>query len=600
MNLLTVVTCWTNVSYIKLFCEECPDDFYSLQRGSTNGLNIDKETECVKCPYGATCQNGNIVAKENFWGLNISTRPRSLQFISCPLEYCKRPTHAYNGCYGNRSGVLCGQCSDGYSESLYSTSCRKKEKCNDNWFWLASFIYVTAFALYLVFKPPIFSLLYGQSLWFRKTPENNDAKTSPNKDSSDEHDAGYLKIIFYFYQVAELVMVKSPENTLHVVPFIPPIIALFNFQVKTMDGSIGCPFPGLNAVTKEFFMCLKFLATLLFVGFIYVIHGGISKCFYLPKPSLSLYLAVALETLLLGYETLADTTLKLMHCVPIGQDWRLFLDGNIQCWQWWQYLLIAFIVVFVIPLVLVLFWGSLMLFKDSLSAKEFLMSCAFPLPFLFVWLFRCCKKKASGNQFQLVDRNSSDTEEIKKVLHDPFCPSFDGEHGTLYWESVLTGRRLILLTIHTFATDPTIRFVCLDCACFIILLHHLAYRPFRERKANICESLSLISLVAICTINLAEVAYISEGIEPTGPSQSLFHTSMWIEIVLLGLLPIVACTLVVFATLSQVLRVLYYCVRVLLVVTQKCTSRLMPLGASSRSRQLVLVDWDHEELYRVT
>ena len=598
-------TCWANVRYIKLFCDECPDGFYSLQRGSTNGLNINKDTECLKCPYGATCENGHIIAKKNFWGFNISTRPPSLQFISCPLEYCRTPTnpsrHAYNVCHGNRSGVLCGQCSAGYSEVLYSTACRKIDKCNDHWFWVASFIYVMFFALYVVFKPPIFSLLYQQSLWFTTKTKNVRQQSSANEDNNGKHDAGYLKIVFYFYQVAELVMVKSPENTLHMVPFIPPVIALFNFQVKTMDGSIGCPFPGLDAVTKELFMCLKFLATLLSIGFIYAVHRFISKSFYLPAPSLPLYLAVALETLLLGYETLADTSLKLMHCVPIGEDWRLFMEGNIQCWQWWQYLLIVFIVVFVIPLVLVLFWGSLMLSKDKVSAKEFLISCAFPLPFLLIWLFRYCKKTPNRNQPYPSGVNSRhDAEEIKKVLHDPFRPSSDGEHGTLYWESVLTGRRLILLTIHAFCTDPMIRFVCLEFACFLILLHHLTARPFRDRKANIWESLSLISLVAMCTVNLAEATYISGGIEPTGPSKSLLQAFLWIEIVLLGLLPSLACLLVVFAVFSQVTRVLYHCIRILSDAMDGCVTRAMARGTSSRSRQLVLTDWgDPNEFYSV-
>ena len=593
-------TCWTNVSYIKLFCDECPNGFYTLQRGSTKGFNINKDTKCLKCPYGATCENGNINANENFWGFKILTRPPSLQFISCPVEYCGTPTHssrhAYNVCRGKRSGVLCGQCSAGYSEVLYSTSCRKTENCNDHWFWVAFFIYVIFFALYIVFKPPIFSLLYQQSLWFMKKAANVRQQSSANENNSDKHDAGYLKIVFYFYQVAELVMVRSPENTLHMVPFIPPVMAFFNFQVKTLDGSIGCPFPGLDAVTKELFMCLKFLATLLSIGFIYAIHRFSSKSFHLPAPSLPLYLAVALETLLLGYETLADTSLKLMHCVPIGQDWHLFMEGNIQCWQWWQYLFIVFIVVFVIPLVLVLFWGSLMLSKDKVSAKEFLISCAFPLPFLLVWLFRYFKKKPNGNQPYLSGVESGDdAEEIKKVLHDPFRPSSDGEHGTLYWESVLTGRRFILLTIHTFSTDPMIRFVCLDFACFLILLHHLTARPFRDRKANTWESLSLISLFAICTVNLAEATYISEGIEPTGPSKSLLHACLWIEIVLLGLLPSVACLLVVLAVLSQVIRVLYYCIRILSAALHKCVAQAMPVGSSSRSTQLVLSDWGDPE-----
>ena len=275
-------------------------------------------------------------------------------------------------------------------------------------------------ALYFVFKPPIFSWLFRQCLWFRKKSNSSQRQTAPHEANDEEHDAGYFKTIFYFYQVAKILMIKSPKAALHIVPFVTPVIALFNFQVRTINGSIGCPFPGFNVVTKELFLCLKFLATLLSIAMIYAIHRVISRFRYTPKPSLTLYLAVVLETLLLGYETLADTSLKLMHCVPVGLEWRLFIDGNIPCWQWWQYMQIVFISVFIIPLVLVLFWGSLMLSKDKLSAKEFLTSCAFPLPFLFIWLYRYVFKKPSLPEFKLFWGNTHDAEVIKKVLHDPF------------------------------------------------------------------------------------------------------------------------------------------------------------------------------------
>ena len=597
-------TCWMKVNYVKLFCEECPDEFYSLQRGLTTGLDIKKDTACLKCPYGALCESGNIKAKENFWGLNISTNPPSFKFFPCPLEYCSSPEHSnyytYNACFGKRSGVLCGKCSDGYSETLYSTSCRKKEKCNDHWFWLTTAIYVVLFAVYFVFKPPIFSVLYKQTLWFKRnrtSPRDAYVETSP-QGSDKEHDPGYLKIIFYFYQVSELVMIKSPEKTLHMVPFIPSVIAIFNFQVKTVYGSVDCPFPGLSVVTKELFLCLKFLATLLSIGFIYTIHRAASSSRYICSPRITLYLAIALETLLLGYERLADTTLKLMHCVPIGMDWRLFVDGNIQCWQWWQYLLIVFMMVFIIPLIVVLFWGSLLLANDKISAKEFLKACAFPLPRLLSWIVRRCKKTEDEDMFSL--GNLDDSEEIKKVLHDPFrAPSCD-DYGTLYWESVLTGRRLILLTIHTFATDPMVKFLCLDCACVLILVHHLSVRPFRDRKANIFESLSLVSLVVICTFSLAEATYFSEGIAPTGPSESLFHTLQWIEIGALGLVPVVVGILVVFTLLSQVVRLFYYCVKLLsYVVRCKFFNQANCLGRFSLSRELLL-NWETEELQTVT
>ena len=560
-------TCWISVAHLKFLCEECPDGFYNLNRGSSSGLDIHKETKCLKCPYGATCENGDIKAQENFWGCYSSPLSTKLEFHPCPLEYCKPPTrpntHAFNGCHGSRTGVLCGQCAEGFSEDLYSTSCREREKCHDHWFWIASLIYVIMLSLYLVFKPPIFPWLYRQCLWFRKKSNSSQRQAAPHEANDEEHDAGYFKTIFYFYQVAEILMIKSPEATLHIVPFVTPVIALFNFQVRTINGSIGCPFPGFNAVTKELFLCLKFLATLLSIAMIYAIHRVISRFRHIPKPSLTLYLAVVLETLLLGYETLADTSLKLMHCVPVGLEWRLFIDGNIPCWQWWQYMQIVFILVFIIPLVLVLFWGSLMLSKDKLSAKEFLTSCAFPLPFLFMWLYRYVFKKPSLHEFKLFWGNTHDAEEIKKVLHDPFRPPCGDDHGTLYWESVLTGRRFLLLTIRNFITDPLTRFICLDFACVVTLVHHLVSRPFRDRKANICEALSLMSLVAICTFNLAEVTLIAQGLEPTGPKENLFYALEWIEVALLGFLPAIACILVVLAALSQVIRVLYHCLRLL-------------------------------------
>jgi len=204
-------------------------------------------------------------------------------------------------------------------------------------------------------------------------------------------------------------------------------------------------------------------------------------------------------------------------------------------------------------------------------------------------------KKIEDNSM-LVTGNFHEIEEIKKVLHDPFREPSEDDLGTLYWESVLTGRRLILVTIHAFATDPKVRFVCLNCACVLILVHHLKLQPFRDRKANMFESFSLVSLVAICTFSLAEATYLSEGIYPTGPSQSLFHALQWIEIGLLSMAAAAVCILVVFAVLSQVFRLLYQFVRVCSYVMRcKCFFRDPSVDRLSMSQQLLL-SWDTEEL----
>ena len=115
------------------------------------------------------------------------------------------------------------------------------------------------FALYVVFfKPPIFS----KFLLSRVCGLQMKTTVITQCWVPKEH-------LLFLSEVTELVMVKSPENIPHMVPFIPPVIALYNFQVKAMNGSIGCLFPCFDAVTKELFMYLKFMPTLPSIDFIY-------------------------------------------------------------------------------------------------------------------------------------------------------------------------------------------------------------------------------------------------------------------------------------------------------------------------------------------
>ena len=64
-------------------------------------------------------------------------------------------------------------------------------------------------------------------------------------------------------------------------------------------------------------------------------------------------MAVVMEVLLLGYESLAETALKLMNCVSIGSGKWLLIDVNAPCMQRWYYLLLAYIAIFLIPFIIV-------------------------------------------------------------------------------------------------------------------------------------------------------------------------------------------------------------------------------------------------------
>ena len=83
------------------------------------------------------------------------------------------------------------------------------------------------------------------------------------------------------------------------------------------------------------------------------------------------YLGGILEVLLLGYATLGSASFDLLRCVPIDSQWRLFYDGNVVCYKWWHYVLIALVVTFIIPFGFVLFWGALKLYGEAVSVKIF-------------------------------------------------------------------------------------------------------------------------------------------------------------------------------------------------------------------------------------
>ena len=133
--------------YINVQCEQCPTKTYTLERGDFI-FNKSNDIQCQKCPRGGDCDSGLVKAKPNFWGFKATTK---VNFVQCPPGYCCNDEDCitYNGCHGNRSGILCSQCSEGKSESLFSTQCVSTKECFLNYFFI--FGTIALLALYLVF-----------------------------------------------------------------------------------------------------------------------------------------------------------------------------------------------------------------------------------------------------------------------------------------------------------------------------------------------------------------------------------------------------------------------------------------------------------------
>ncbi|KAL9984946.1 hypothetical protein ACROYT_G007293 [Oculina patagonica] len=552
--------CKLKVTVITLSCHQCFPGLYSLERGEVTAPLQKREDSffnpfCLACPDGANCSR-NIEAKPNFWGYPESNDPPSLKFVHCPPHYCKpadrRDTNLsiYNSCYGNRDGVMCGKCMTGYTETMFSKKCKPNEKCKDPWIWFLMIIYTMAMALFFIHNPPIIQFLVDNTLWCKKTSHN---RTEYQEiDRQNEYNKGYTKITFYFYQIASYLTLEPFTEVAKQAHFVSFFIGLFNFQTRISRGHFGCPFPGLTVVTKELIPALGVLATLFNIQLILLIHLSFNKIRGRPRPSVAPYYAATLKTLLLGYATTANTALKLLTCVHVLGESRLYYDANIKCLTWWQYFFIVYVVACLLPFIAVIYWGAVKLQRELISVEHFIAACFFPLGFISFWLIQ----KLVRSQHRRPRAGPSESSvEVLKVLHDPFRLPSPRQFGSLYWESVMIGRRFLLLSFQVFFPDPLLRLFFMDMTCLLVFTWHVVTKPFRDQKANVIEAMSLACLVVIATINLIQAIFLSAGVTPQGSVVRSLTILQQVEIYLLGIAPLLLVLLCGFAIVSQVARV---------------------------------------------
>ncbi|EDO47954.1 predicted protein [Nematostella vectensis] len=218
-------TIW--ITSLQFDCHACANGLYSLLRGSSNGTAPASGLQCLPCPFGASCA-GEIKANNGFYGYRVRDSPPALNFTVCPVGYCRSPPPdetGYNSCLGNRTGTLCGMCNRGYTATVLSPECIPRGECTDTWMWGVAVVFILLVALYLVSKPPVFAFLVSHILWGRSEPLDDPCVTRDEsgvtfehdgvgKDPGLTHDAGFLKILFYFYQVANLLLVSTTFRSL--------------------------------------------------------------------------------------------------------------------------------------------------------------------------------------------------------------------------------------------------------------------------------------------------------------------------------------------------------------------------------------------------
>ena len=562
----------------------CPIGYYSIRRGKSTGFAIGDQIECRICPIGANCST-TLSARPNFWGYPISGQGQ-VRFKLCPQGYCcptvnqtcryRNESYRDSGCQGNRTGFLCGRCKKGFSETLFHNRCHPIKDCKDYWYLPLVFICALLFALYLIQKPPLFQRLMRNLTWFLPNKkekfepqafdtEENKATTGPSTTAS----YGFLKILFYFYQIAGLLTASSygVSGVLRKT-MILPLVSLLDFKLYAESDWNICPFPGMTPLSKTASQLVVTMVIHVSIVLIYWLHTVINM---LQKrspvlPDSAPYLAATLETLLLGYSAVLGTTVRLLDCTTIQHQRRWYYNAEVTCLQWWQKAAKVVYVLHLFPFVITLFIGSIRLYRRQISAKLFLLACFLPLPFLFILSFSHLLRKVKSQEIE--SRRSelqgstkyssicSLESSVFKVLSAPFCDTTTVENSSckVYWESILIGRRFALISIGSFVTHALLRSVLLAVLCLVFLLHHLSNNPFANFYANLAETVSLASLVVIAILNVGMASFYSAGAPPQGIQYEYVQGFRLTEAIILSVVPFFFVAFMFLSLASQVVR----------------------------------------------
>ena len=585
----------TKVS-VSFSTQRCPSGTYSIRRGIHIGYRVKEPVNCHPCPAGGNCSS-SLAAQPNFWGYPGNND--TVTFQLCPEGYCCLPSvdnkcfydnnsYLLSGCQGNRTGFLCGQCKRNFTEGLFTTECVRAKDCTQRWYWAVFFSLTSSFALYLIRKPPVFETVVKHLTWFipRRKEENHQVACSLDGTvkKSVSPNYGFLKIIFYFYQVAGVLTVSSygVKNLLR-NEIASPIANLLNFKLYVNINWKICPWPIFTPLLKTMVEVVTVMTIFLSIPVIYLLHSGLNKlCKRRPTfPLAGPYLRAVLEIVLLGYSAVTGTTVRLLHCVSIQEVSRWYYDAQYFCWhQWWQQVAFVVIALNLFPFIFTLYFASLRLYQGRISGKVFLLASILPFPYLLSVFFHYLKKimtkrpdyqaiSSTANSVYDEEHDTNPSTNIKHSLLEVLCgpftkPQDDQSNGRIYWESILIGRRFLIIVIGWWQLEHALmRSVCLTILCLVFLLHHISQKPFEQSCANITETVSLAILVVIGVLNVGLASASSDVSGINQPYLSILLTS---EAVLLGIIPTVFA---IFLSLSLVLQI----VRVVIILLKATRAR---------------------------
>ena len=233
----------------------------------------------------------------------------------------------------------------------------------------------------------------------------DEIKNKTENDKSDtESGMKYVQIILYYVQDATLFKIHLPDAKEHtenvlvkVLQFSPEILTVY-YKVSDL-----CFTQNTTAVMKVFLSSIFGPCIMSFLGLVYIVHWMISrysqKASTLSETLKSKLIQAFLLAVLFSFQKIIIGAFLLIQCVDIDSEKVLYIQGDIQCYTWWQTVIEVQIYFSILPVFIALaifpFWVK----EKQMSVVMLILACLLPIPVL-VYLIIILILKARKNYIQ--------------------------------------------------------------------------------------------------------------------------------------------------------------------------------------------------------
>ncbi len=450
---------FSRAQFITADCLQCSSGSYAVTPNvlgisalsSADDLSRLVQSCNSSCPFGISDCNTSVTVAEGFWAafspvfindtisLHLTVAPCAQGYCCLNILGCNLSPPTFNGsvkslndtfdCGNGLQGVLCGECRHGYTRSLAFKGCIPNEVCERNIWWCSVVLVISCIGIALM-------LLLGIS--------------------SADTSTGCISIVLFFLQLCQYAVPRLQtqfESSVSQVAVLQSLLSFVNNSCFSKDVSVVSLLayrflaaPAIGTTGVFMFLTAKYVMPRICCS------EKMSRLVYGVCVQ-----SIVVSTLSYGYSSMLVYLTSLATCQAVTYtnsslpSFVLSVDGNVECYQWWQILCF-------VGLVLLL---------------------ALPLSFLAL-LHKRFEKHLSAR--------------ARSVLCNAFKPRF------MWWGSLLMAYRLALLAASHFILLPMFASLATGAIVLSMLITSIYMRPWTASSAQFFDIVCSVALLGKITL----------------------------------------------------------------------------------------------------